>query len=145
MSDNRLEKVKSSFERQDNCAQAIFSVYGQHLGVDRDTCLKITSVFGGGINRTGNVCGAVTSALMVIGLKYGYIETKKSTESYKAASEFIKKFEDRNSTISCRELIDHDLITDENLDQAYKTGVFNNCPRFVNDAAEILERMLLSK
>ncbi|MHA2216743.1 MAG: C-GCAxxG-C-C family protein [Candidatus Hodarchaeales archaeon] len=81
MSNNRLERVKSSFAQRDNCAQAIISVYGEYLGADHDTCLKIASVFGGGINRTGNMCGAVTGALMVIGLKYGDIETKEYVES----------------------------------------------------------------
>ena len=142
MSNNRLERVKSSFAQRDNCAQAIISVYGEYLGADHDTCLKIASVFGGGINRTGNMCGAVTGALMVIGLKYGDIETKDPSKSYEAANEFIKKFTDINGTTICRELINHDLITSEDLDKAYKTGVFNNCPKFVKDAAEILEQML---
>lgn len=142
MSNNRLDEVKSSFEQQDNFAQAIFSVYGQYLGFDRDTCLKITSVFGGGINRTGNVCGAVTGALMVIGLKYGEVGIKNPLKPYEVASEFIEKFKDRNKTILCRELFNHDLLTDEDLDHAYKTDTFNNCPKFVNDAAEILEKML---
>ena len=54
-------------ERRGNCAQAIFATYGPRLAkgkVDFDSCMKITSAFGGGINRTGNVCGAVTGALM---------------------------------------------------------------------------------
>ncbi len=145
MSNNRLEEVKSSFAQQDNCAQAIFSVYGQYLGVDHDTCLKITSVFGGGINHTGNVCGAVTGALMVIGLKYGDIEIKDPSKSYEVASNFMKKFKDRNETVICRQLINHELKTAEDLDHAYKTGVFNNCPKFVMDAAEILEKMIESE
>ncbi len=142
MSDNRVEEVGSFLDQQYNCSQAIFSVYGQYLGVDRDTCLKITSVFGGGINRTGNVCGAVTGAMMAIGLKIGEVQTKNPLGSHGVADEFIKKFKDRNATIICRELIDHDLLTAEDLDHAFKTGTFNNCPKFVKDAAEILEKML---
>lgn len=142
MSENRVEEVISLLDHQYNCSQAIFSVYGQYLGVDRDTCLKITSVFGGGIDRTGNVCGAVTGAMMAIGLKYGEVQTKDPLGSHGVASEFIKKFKDRNVTIICRELIDHDLLTTEDLDHAFKTGTFNNCPKFVKDAAEILEKIL---
>jgi len=142
MSENRVEEVISLLDHQYNCSQAIFSVYGQYLGVDRDTCLKITSVFGGGIDRTGNVCGAVTGAMMAIGLKYGEVGTKDPLGSHGFAGEFIKKFKDRNVTIICRELIDHDLLTTEDLDHAFKTGTFNNCPKFVKDAAEILEKIL---
>jgi len=150
MSDNRVEEAISCLRDGMNCSQAIFSVYGHHLGVDRDRCLKIASVFGGGINNTGNVCGAVTGAIMAIGLKhgdlkYGEVGIKDLTElpkSYGVASEFTKKFKERNVTIICRELIDHDLLTAEDIEHAFKTGAFNNCPKFVKDAAEILEKML---
>ncbi|MHA2251008.1 MAG: hypothetical protein ACXAD7_11635 [Candidatus Kariarchaeaceae archaeon] len=38
--------------------------------------------------------------------------------------------------------MDHDLLTAEDLEDAFKTGAFNNCPKFVKDAAEILEQVL---
>lgn len=136
MSDNRVEGATSSMENGLNCSQAIFSIYGQYLGMDRDTCLKITSVFGGGINRTGNVCGAVTGALMAIGLKHAEVESDS------VASEFTKKFRERNGTIICRELIDHNLLTVIDRAHAFESGAFENCPKFVKDAAEILEKML---
>ena len=150
MSDNRVEGAISCMEDGMNCAQAIFSVYGQHLGVDRDTCLKIASVFGGGINQTGNVCGAVTGAIMAIGLKHGEAGIREKQEiqeildvkSFKVAREFTKKFTERNVTIICRELINHDLLTAEDIEHAFKTGAFKNCPKFVKDAAEILEKVL---
>jgi len=104
-------------------------------------------LFGGGINQTGNVCGAVTGALMAIGLKHGEVGIQEIQEiqdlkSSKVASEFTKKFKERNVTIICRELIDHDLLTAEDIEHAFKTGAFNNCPKFVKDAAEILEKIL---
>ncbi|MFX1513016.1 MAG: C-GCAxxG-C-C family protein [Promethearchaeota archaeon] len=148
MSDNRVEEVMSRFQEGMTCSEAIFSVYGQHLGVDRDTCVKIASVFAGGINHTGNVCGAVTGAIMAIGLKYSEVRTRPPTEfkelpkSYRIASEFTTKFKERNGTIICRELIDHDLLTVEDIQHAFKTDAFKNCPKFVNDVAEILESIL---
>ncbi|MBI4710518.1 MAG: C_GCAxxG_C_C family protein, partial [Nitrospirae bacterium] len=49
----------------------MFGAYGDKLRFDKETVLKIASPFGGGIGRMGETCGAVTGALMVIGLKYG--------------------------------------------------------------------------
>ena len=160
MSDNRVEEVLSCFEKS-SCSQAIFSVYGQYFGVDRDTCLKISSLFSGGIHRTGNVCGAVTGALMAIGLKHGKADDDEAAEAGTgevdvadvvakivaedvnvAADEFVKKFKDRNVTIICRELIDHDLLTVEDIAHAFKTNAFKDCHKYVRDAAEILEEML---
>lgn len=143
MSVNRVEEVVNTMqEQQYNCSQAVFSVYGKLLGVDRDTCLKIASVFGGGINRTGNVCGAVTGALMAIGLKIGEKQSIDPLGSHSLANEFINKFKDLNKTIICKELIDHELLTTEDVDHAFKSGAFNNCPKFIKDAAEILEEIL---
>ncbi|MFW9906310.1 MAG: C-GCAxxG-C-C family protein [Candidatus Thorarchaeota archaeon] len=148
MSANRVEEVMSCFQKGVNCSQAIILVYGQDLGVDRDTCLNIASVFGGGINRTGNVCGAVTGALMAIGLKYHKVGTNKFfmgieiPKSHEIGQEFTKKFEKRNGTIICREIIGLDSFTDENIEQAFKTDAFKKCMKCVQDAAEILEELL---
>ena len=148
MSDNRVEDVISCFQEGMSCSEAIFSVYGEYLGFDRDTCWKIASVFDGGINRTGNVCGAVTGAMMAIGLKYGEARTKGPEElkelpqSYRVADEFTKEFKERNGTIICRELIEHDLLTIEDIQHAFITNAFKNCPKYVKDVAEILEKIL---
>jgi C_GCAxxG_C_C family probable redox protein len=144
MSDNRVEEVMSSFRGRVNCSQAVFSVYGQDLGIDRETCLKIASMFGGGIDGTGNVCGAVTGALMAVGLKHHDVKTKdyKNQKSRGITRDFIQQFNKRNGTIICRDLIDHDLYTAEDIEQAFKTDAFKNCPKYVRDAAEILEKIL---
>ncbi|MFQ5976791.1 MAG: C-GCAxxG-C-C family protein [Candidatus Heimdallarchaeota archaeon] len=147
MSDNRVEEVLSCFQKGMSCSQAILSVYGQQFGVDRATCMKIASAFGGGIGGMGDVCGAVAGAIMAIGLKYdsGEVGTTAFTElpkSYTVAREFTQEFRERNGTVTCRELIDHDLLTVEDVQNAFKTGAFKNCPQFVKDAAEILEKIL---
>jgi C_GCAxxG_C_C family probable redox protein len=133
---------KLMFENQLNCAQAVFSTYCGQLGVgkvDYDTCLKIASTFGGGIAQTGNVCGALTGALMTLGLKYG---SEKWEEVNQMASNLLDGFKSRNGSVICRELIDHDLLTDEDLKQAFETGAFKNCPKFVEDASILLEKLL---
>ena len=42
----------------------------------------------------------------------------------------------------CRELIKHDLLTDEDLMQAMEKGCFDNCPKFVEDVTVILDKLL---
>jgi len=39
-------------------------------------------------------------------------------------------------------LINHDLITEEHLKQAFETGAFNNCPKYVEDVTGILDKLL---
>ena len=130
-------------ERKGSCSQAIFASYGEHLGlgkVDFDTCMKIASAFSGGIAATGNVCGALTGALMALGLKYG-----SDPDPFKinvVSRKILDEFELLNGTTICRELINHDLLTQEDLKKAFETGAFDNCPKYVEDVTKILDKLL---
>ena len=64
-------KAKSRFENGYACSQAVLSTLSPELGLDENTAFKVASAFGGGMVRHGEVCGAVTGALMALGLKYG--------------------------------------------------------------------------
>jgi C_GCAxxG_C_C family probable redox protein len=94
----------------------------------------------------GATCGAVTGALMVIGLKYG--KTKAEDEgarnkTYELVGEFVARFKDRHGSIVCRELLGCDLSNPEGLKIASEKGLFDTlCPQFVQDATEILEEIL---
>lgn len=143
---NRVEHAVSCFEKGFSCSQALFSTYGPQFGVDRDTALKISGVFGGGLGRMGETCGAVTGGFMVIGLKYGNTRAKdKQTEkkAYILVKEFVDKFKSRNGSIICRELLDCDISTPEGREHAKRKKLFAAlCPKFVQDAAEIIEDLL---
>ena len=54
-----------------NCSQAVFTVFGKEQGLTEDQCLKIGCAFGGGMGRQQYTCGAVTGALMSLGLHFG--------------------------------------------------------------------------
>ncbi|MFX0066079.1 MAG: C-GCAxxG-C-C family protein [Candidatus Hermodarchaeota archaeon] len=146
MPSNLSDKVKKLFsEKNYTCSQAIFAVYGEQLGlgkVDHDTCLKIASAFSGGIARTGNVCGALTGALMALGLKYGGVKREDQEKVNDVAGKLLNEFKALNGSIICRELINHDLITDEDLKQAFKKEVFKNCPKYVENVSMMLEKLL---
>ena len=60
MTTKLADEAVSAFNRGFNCSQAIFSVYGKDLGIDPETAAKIASVFGAGISKTGEICGAVS-------------------------------------------------------------------------------------
>jgi len=129
-------------EQKVHCAQAVFTAYGEELSsgqVDYDNLMKISSAFSGGIAHQGNVCGALTGALMTLGFKYGGPDSRKVNE---VSMKFLEEFKSRNGSIICRDLINHDLLTDEDVQKAFKAGAFNNCPKFVEDAVVLLEKLL---
>ena len=99
------------------------------------------SAFGGGIGRRGSLCGALTGAVMAIGMKYGTNEPvlEKRMQAYTLAREFYEQFVNEFGTPFCRELIGYDLTKHEELEKARASKVFEEkCPRFVEKAIEIL-------
>jgi len=48
--------------------------------MSKDACLKLASPFGSGIAYMQETCGAVSGALMAIGLKYGRGKVEKTVD-----------------------------------------------------------------
>ena len=135
------------FKEDYNCSQAVLSTYAPTLGLDRETALRVAAAFGGGMGRTGETCGAVSGALMVIGLRYGRStagDEGAKEKTYNLAVEFLKTFAARNDgCVKCRELLGCDISSPEGRQAAREQGLFDTlCPQFVRDAAEIVEQLL---
>ncbi len=142
MPSNLSEKASIMMQEQKgSCSQAIFSTYGEHWGlgkVDSEIGMKIASAFSGGVARRGHICGALSGALMALGLKFGDDYNKVNEISVR----LLDDFKTINGSIICRELINHDLITAEDLKKAFDTGAFKNCSKFVEDVSVILDEYL---
>ncbi|MEN6383990.1 MAG: C-GCAxxG-C-C family protein [Phycisphaerales bacterium] len=142
---NSTEKALELQKEGFSCSQAIFAAFAERFNLDKETALKISSSFGGGMHLN-QTCGAVTGALMVIGLKYGRIkagDVAAKMNNIKMANEFAEKFKARHKFIGCTELLGCDLSTPDGMEYAKKNNVTkSNCPKFVQSAAEILEEIL---
>lgn len=142
---NKEDYAVSCFKKGFNCSQAVFSVYSEELGLDPKIALKIACGFGGGM-RQAETCGAVTGALMAIGLKYGQNEEGQEyakENTYELVKEFINRFKSRNGSIICKELLEIDISTDEGRNIAREKELFTTiCPKFIKDALEIVEEVL---
>jgi C_GCAxxG_C_C family probable redox protein len=107
--------------------------------------LRIANPFGGGLGKTGGTCGAVAGAMMVIGLKYGTCDAtdeKANARVYELGRKFIQEFRSRNATLICRELLGFDVYTRKKLVSDEERVIFDLCPKYIQDAAEILEGMI---
>lgn len=124
----------------------MFSTYGPRFGLEVETALKISSAFGGGIGRTGDVCGAVIGALMAIGLEYGRTkpnDDEAKEKTYRLSQEFMEKFRERNDSIVCRDLLGVDISAPDGRERIEELGLEEKvCRKAVRDAAEILEEIL---
>ena len=143
MKQNKAELAVACFNEGFNCAQAILSIYGAELGLERKTALSLALGLGAGMGRLQETCGAVTGAYLVIGLRVCGLsgdsdEAKEQT--YALVQELERRFKAKNHSTNCRELIGVDLITGDR--QIVLERVKNFCPLMVRDAAEILEHLL---
>jgi len=143
---SHIEKAVDCFKEGFMCSQALLSAYAGELGMDHQTALKVSAAFGGGMGRMGEICGAVTGAFMVIGLKYGRIEVSDA-RSHEKTNELVREFSDKfrslNGSINCRVLLGCDLNTKEGIRTFVDKKLRDTlCAKFVSDAAEIVGELI---
>jgi C_GCAxxG_C_C family probable redox protein len=142
---SRLETATSLFKQGYDCAQTVLVAFGDVTGIERETALKLGSAFAGGMGMTGNTCGTVSGALMVIGLVHGATEPKdKETKArtIKMVNDFFKKFNERNASATCRELIGVDIASVKQMPSEERKNVYRKCLKYVQSSVEILEEIL---
>lgn len=128
---NRIEKAtKLSTDWNYSCAQSVFTAYSELFGVSENIAKQITAGFGAGVGRTENICGAISGAVMILGLKnyhkFGDLDEKEKV--YEITNQFINRFKDIHSSDKC------DILMD-----LKEKGNFE-CKRYIQSACEILEQ-----
>lgn len=147
---SRTEKALSYFNNQFNCAQSVFTSFGPDLGLSEDECLKIATAFGAGMGKQQQVCGAVSGALMALGLKYGKASNdpeEKKEETYHKAEDFLKAFESKNGSIHCKQLLQGLNMNDEKeLQKLNQLGLFEtSCESYIKHAVELTDLLIHNK
>lgn len=98
---NRVEKAESLFRSGCNCSQAVFVAFADEFGMDADFAKRVSCGLGGGVGRMREVCGAVSGAAMVLGMRLG----PEKTAAYPAIQDFCAEFKAKTGSIICRELL----------------------------------------
>lgn len=142
------DQAVAYFRQGYSCSQAVLAPFATRLGLDRDLAFKLSTTFGGGMGHIGETCGAVTGALMVIGLAYGRTradDQETKARAYELVAEFAAAFKQRHGSLHCTELVGYDLSTPEGRQQVQDQGLGEKlCTQFVHDAAEIVQDMLVA-
>ena len=139
------ERATAIFSAGYNCSQAVLGAFAGAAGLDAATAARLAAGFGGGIGRTGNVCGAVTGAIMALGLVRGAATADREAKErmHALVRDFLAAFQARHKTLTCRELLGCDISTAEGMEAARQQGRLKSvCPLVVGDAAEIVEALL---
>ena len=137
------EIAEAKFVEGFNCAQSVLFSFCDDLWLDEETALKLSCGFGGGMGRKGEVCGAVTGGILVLGLKFGRGKNDARLQAditYAKVRQFMERFDEKHGSCLCRELLGGcDLATPEGQVDYKNNECFQLiCRRCVRDAAQMV-------
>ena len=139
------ETALQCFRDHLHCSQSILAAFSEECGITKEQAFRLGSCFGSGMRR-GNVCGACTGALMVLGLMYGetYAGDQEGRKRTNELNDLMMDlFSEANGSCLCNELLCCDIRTPEGVQYARDHHLFTEfCPKMVESAAEILEDII---
>ena len=134
------EKAVQYYQDGYLCSQSVLAAYAEEYGLTEELALKLGTCLGAGM-RKGEVCGACTGALMVLGLMHDGPKNRK--KAYENTKQFLNDFRDVNGSYLCNDLLGCDVRTPEGVQYARDHHLFTEfCPKMVASAVEILEKIM---
>lgn len=117
-----------------NCAQAVICAFSEELGVSEEILFKAAEGFGLGMGCMNGTCGAVSGAVMAASFKNStgnFDGPKSKLDTYKLSKQILESFEEKNGSVTCRELKGVDTGT-----------VLRSCPGCIEDAVDLVSEVL---
>ena len=127
-----------------NCAQSVLAAFADQTGLTEQQLMDLAGGFGGGTG-TGELCGAVSGAVMALGLMTPVdmndpVASKKRTQAL--SKEFQKRFVEKFEALRCQDLLQKQFAPDERTPAAVAMGITGHCSVMIVTAVEIIEAML---
>lgn len=146
---NRNEVAIKSFQDGLNCAQSVLTSFKDEINLSESDLLKISAGFGGGIGKLQKTCGAVTGAVIAIGMiDENLVATNRDSRDKlnHKIQEFNSQFKKIHKTSECRTLLGIDLISDDGAGQFEDQGLGELvCEKCIADSVNIVESIMQLK
>ena len=138
-----IQRARELFQSEYNCAESVLMALAEGQGIESEWIPRLATGFGGGIARTGQMCGALSGAIIGMGLVLGRDEPDvKPDEFYAAIQKLLGDFEAIHGTIQCHALIQLDLTTAEGRTSYRARGTTARCLDYVEEAARCALNLL---
>lgn len=130
----KKEKAIELHQKKYNCAQAVACSFAGEVEVNERLLFKATEGFGLGMGCMQGICGALSGAVLLAGLKNsdgntGDPGSKAST--YKISKAMLESFENKTGGTICKDL------------KGVETGkVLCSCPDCIRAGVEVVEEVL---
>jgi C_GCAxxG_C_C family probable redox protein len=126
------------------CAESVLMAMTKELDVDSAVIPAVSTCFCGGYARTSGPCGAVSGALMGVGLVHGRTDPQGSAEAaYTVAKRFTDAFSSIYGSIYCTEILGGSLGNPQQREKLLGGGVLTRtCPTLCARAAGLALKLL---
>ena len=142
---SKAETAVAYFQRY-NCAQSVLAAYSNDFALEKNRALQTAVGFGGGMGRHQDVCGAISGAIIALGLASEFKEEDrrpKINEVYEKVYKYINEFEARFGAIKCLELLDGCDLRSEEGQKTFREGnMKEKCRDYVRFCCELLDKYL---
>lgn len=141
---NVRRSAEDSFTSGLYCAESVVLALADAQDIESELLPKIATAFCGGMSRMCGSCGALTGAIMGLGLKLGRSEAGQPVQpSYVATQRLIREFEQEFGARDCHVLLGCDLNTPEGQATFRENRLSERCVKYTGKAAEIAARIIL--
>jgi C_GCAxxG_C_C family probable redox protein len=135
-----MKKASQIHDLGYNCAQAVVCALNDVTGFNEETSYALAGGLGGGM-RAAEVCGAVSGAILALGMAFPYTDCTDTASKDKIAAitrEFHRRFKEQNKSIICRELLGYDVEI-----EGFRPEINKNiCPSLIDGAVQIVRELL---
>ena len=93
------------------CSEAVLLALSESMGVESELIPRVATGFAAGVARTGNVCGALSGAIMGLGLRYGRDApaTELRMRPYWYSRSLAEAFEEAYGSVTCPGVLGLDI------------------------------------
>jgi len=144
--DNAVERAKFLFQNGSNCAEAVLTALLEAAKLNPEDYAAVATTFGGGIGYSDLTCGALSGAILALGLTHPrrkpgddaakqtlYVEVRQLTTDFRAAV----------GSTSCTGVLRENLSLPGGRERAKDKGLSSlNCPRAVEVATRLCGKIL---
>lgn len=91
----KAQELRARTDKHFNCCQSVLAAFAEEMGLTEEQAYDLGANFGSGM-RCGSVCGTLTGALMVLGMR-------GNSEEQSAA--LLRRFREEHGEINCAALL----------------------------------------
>ncbi len=138
MNEQAPQRSRELFQSGFYCAESVLLAIAECEGIHSEIIPRIATGFCSGIARTGGMCGALSGAIMGIGLLTGRNSPTESFEvNYALVQKLIDGFEKQYGAVNCHQLLGCDLATEAGQHYFMENNLMESCLQYAEGATRL--------